>query len=400
MRRDLTDVWLRGLKPPIHGRIEVWDTRVRGLVWRLTPTGTASWAVRARTLDGKHSRPQIGTWPAVGIAEARKRALGTMAEIQGGGDPVASKRAARAERAARAALPTVESRLKEWRESRADAWSDRYCAEVDRICDREIIPVLGKRALLETTRAEWADLIARKHKDAPGVGSMLYRTASAFLNHAEAHGWIDRPLLPRKGLSVIAPPVASRDRVLSDDELRAIWLAADAEKPKGRVFLHLLAMTAAREMEVADIATGELDLEAGRWAIPGSRSKNGVGIVLPLHPVLVGELRAVWPEHGENAGMEWRLLGAIAGSGLRGFSKIKERLDEASGVTGWRYHDLRRTARTGLARLGVPRDHAEAALNHVSSRTALERTYDRHRYADEVISAMQRWQAHLAAIVR
>jgi integrase len=193
--------------------------------------------------------------------------------------------------------------------------------------------------------------------------------------------------------------VAARERALSDAELRTIWLAADLLRPKPRVFVHLLAMTAAREMEVADIATGEVNLDAGRWAIPGTRTKNGRGIVLPLHPLLIADLRAVWPVHGERAGPNWRLLGGIAGSGLRGFSPIKRHLDALSGVAAWRWHDLRRTARTGLTRLGVERDHAEAALNHVSGRTALERVYDRHDFAPEVIGAIGRWHAHVAALV-
>jgi integrase len=305
----------------------------------------------------------------------------------------------KAERQARAGLPAVANRLEEWREAKAPQWSDRYQREVQRICDVEIVPTLGKRPLIETTRIDWTDLIAAKHRRAPGVGSFVYRTCAAFLNHAEAHGWIPLPLLPRKGLAVIAPPVGARDRTLSDDELRQIWLAADLLRPKARTFVRLLCMTAAREMEVADIATGEIDLESGVWSIPGERTKNGRGIVLPLHPLLISNLRTVWPQHGGRAGTAWRLLGDIDGSGFRGFSKLKARLDKMSGVTDWRWHDLRRTARTGLTRLGISRDHAEAALNHVSGRTALERTYDRHDYADEVIAAMARWQAHVAALV-
>ena len=68
-------------------------------------------------------------------------------------------------------------------------------------------------------------------------------------------------------------------------------------------------------------------------------------------------------------------------------------------MSGWRWHDLRRSARTGMTRLGVSRDHAEAALNHVSGRTALERTYDRHDFAPEVIASLSRWQAHVASLV-
>lgn len=399
MKRDITDAWLRTLALPANGRIEIWDKRVRGLVLRVTANGTFSWSARARTTEGKRTRPKLGTWPAMGLSDARKLALAATADIQRGGDPVAARRAAKAARAARTGLPTVADRLVQWRDAKAGQWSDRYRSEVARLCSVEIMPKLGHRPLVETTRLDWTDLIAAKHRRSAGVGSMLYRTAAAFLNHAEAHGWMPLPLLPRKGLAVIAPPVAARERVLTDAELRVIWRAANVLRPKPRAFVRLLAMTAAREMEVADIATGEIDVNAGRWLIPGERTKNRRSIVVPLHPLLIAELRAVWPEHGERAGPAWRLLGRIAGSGLRGFSPVKRALDRASGVTGWRWHDLRRTARTGLTRLGIPRDHAEAALNHISGRTALERVYDRHDFAPEVVAAIGRWQAHVAALV-
>jgi hypothetical protein len=130
------------------------------------------------------------------------------------------------------------------------------------------------------------------------------------------------------------------------------------------------------------------------------RTKNGTPHTVPLCPLAVAELAAVWPpEQGGRAAQRRRLLGAINGGGLRGFSKLKARLDALSGVTGWRWHDLRRTARTGMTRLGVPRDHAEAAINHVSGRSALERTYDRHDYAGEIVSALGRWQTHVAGLV-
>jgi hypothetical protein len=92
-------------------------------------------------------------------------------------------------------------------------------------------------------------------------------------------------------------------------------------------------------------------------------------------------------------------LGAIAGSGLSGFSKLKARVDALSSVADWHVHDLRRSARTGMTRLGVPRDHSEAAVNHVSGRSALERIYDRHDYGPEVLAALGRWQSHVAALV-
>jgi integrase len=399
MRRELTDVWLRGVKPPAAGRLEIWDTRAGGLVLRITPAGAATWSVRARTVDGKRTRPKIGTWPAVGIAEARKRALGISAAILAGGDPVAERQMRRAELAARAGLPTVADRLAEWREAKSGDWADSYAAAVLRLCAREIAPYLGTRPLAETSRVDWTTLIARKRRQSASSGANLYRACSAFLNHCEAAGWIDRALLPRKGASVLAPAVEARQRVLTDEELRAIWQAAVGMQPKSRAFIHLLTMTAVRRQEAADVATGEIDLDHGTWSIPGARTKNRTSVTVPLHPVLVADLRAIWPAHGKAAGPGWRLLGDIAGSGLAGFSKIKARVDAKSGVTAWHLHDLRRTARTGMTRLGVPREHAEAALNHISGRSALERTYDRHDFAPEVIAAVQRWQAHVASLV-
>jgi hypothetical protein len=121
---------------------------------------------------------------------------------------------------------------------------------VQRICKAEILPKLGKRPLTETSRAEWTGLIAAKHRQAPGVGSMLYRPASAFLNHAEANGWMALALLPRKGLAIIVPPVAARERTLRDPELIKIWTATDNLRPKARAFVRLLVMTAARETAI------------------------------------------------------------------------------------------------------------------------------------------------------
>ena len=405
MQRDINDAWLRALESPAEGRLEVWDTRVRGLVLRLTPKGAATWSVRTRTREGKRTRPKLGTWPAMGIAVARKEALAALASIEAGGDPVAAKRRDRAAREARAAAPTVADRLAEWRRAkegdRLKPWSQRHAREVERVCSRDIVPSLGQRVLAETTRADWTALVAAKRRTAPAMASLLFRIISAFLGHAEAHGWLPAPLLPRKGLATLAPPPAARERVLTDAELRAVWQASAELGPRPRAFVRLLILTAAREAEVSDLALGEVDRSAGRWTIPASRAKNGRAVTLPLSPLALAELAAVWPNGEARPGT--RPLR------VRGYSKIKAALDaqitaaraeagEATSMPPWRLHDLRRTARTGMTRLGVPRDHAEAALNHVSGRSALERTYDRHDYAAEVLDALGRWQEHVAEV--
>jgi integrase len=397
VRREITDTWIRGLKPPAGGRLEVWDGRVRGLVLRITPSGVISWSVRSTTSAGKKTRPTLGTWPALGVADARKRALKLLADIADGADPVAKKKAERTARRARASLPTVAGYWAEWQASKAGQWSERYRRSVARLGRVEIAPHLGDRPLIETTRADWVGLISTKQRKAPGVANTLYRMAAAFLSHASTHGWIDGSPLPQRGMALIAPAPASRERILSDDELTAIWRAAENLRPKARAFVRLLITTAARESEAADIAVGEIDVADARWTIPGGRTKNGHGIALPLHQLVLPDLVTLLPAH--DAGSGWRLLGDVAGSGFKGFGKLKARVDALSGITGWRWHDLRRTARTGMTRLGISRDHAEAALNHVSGRSALERTYDRYGFEPEVIAAVQRWQAHVATLV-
>jgi len=402
-RQELSDSVLERLKPPPSGRIELRDARVVGLTLRMTKTGAATWSIRARTHDGKQTRPALGTWPAMSVSKARKAALAALVNVQAGGGPVAAKRSARAERRAKlAAAVTVADRLREWQAMRiADpkaAWSVRYAAEVKRIAERDIVRKLGRRDLAETTRAEWAAIIADKRKSAaPAMAASLYRTCAAFLGFAEAHGWIATPLLPRKGGATLAPPPQPRARVLTDAELVAIWKSADREAPKLRAFVRLLMLTAAREREVSDMAAGEIDRDAGLWQIPSTRTKNRTAYTVPLSPLALAELATVWPNEEPTAPQ--LLLGRSPRAGFRGFSRLKARLDAASDVTGWRFHDLRRTARTGMARLGVPRDHAEAAVNHISARSRLERTYDRHDYAAEIVGALVIWQAHVAGLV-
>lgn len=411
MRRELRDDWIRALQRPEAGRLEAWDSRFPGLSFRLTPKGVGTWALRTRTQDGKQTRVTLGTWPAVGTVEARKRATKALAAVQGGADPSAEKKEAKHARHARAAEATVTVKLAAWREAHATGprgWSDRYAREVERICSRYIGPSLGNRILRETVRSDWTGLVAARRAKAPAMAALLYRVISAFLNHAEAQGWIDTSPLPRKGAAMLAPPPASRARVLTDQELLEVWSAALREEPRTRAFLLLLILTAVRATEAAGIATDELDLTEGRWHVPAARSKNKRGYTVPLPSELTKPLLELLPEDDEAEAH--RLLGT-GGGAFQGFSKLKARLDArieqarkaidpaAKPLAAWRFHDLRRTARTGMTRLGIPRDHAEMAINHISGRSALERTYDRHDYAPEIIAALDAWQGHVLRLV-
>ncbi|WP_337876883.1 integrase arm-type DNA-binding domain-containing protein [Elioraea sp.] len=405
-QRTLTDTFLRTLKPPATGRIELRDARVRGLVLRLTASGTATWSVRALARDGRHTRVSLGDYPALSLSDARKAALDAIASLQRGADPIADKRAARARRRAEAAEPTVAQRWQEWAEVasrtalRGRGWSAAHAERVARTLRLVVGPALGKRPLRHTTREQWTRLVSDAHRTrGPAAAGNIARVVARFLTYAETSGWIDHSPLPRRAAAALAPPVASRERVLTDDEIARIWHAAGRLAPKPRAFVRLLILTAARRSEVADLALGEVDREAGLWTIPATRAKNRRPHAVPLGDLALAELRAVWPDDERDLAAEHRLLGRVRGSGLSGFSKIKAALDRASSVTGWRWHDLRRTARTGMARLGVSREAAEAALAHVAGRAGLIGVYDRHDYRAEALVALRTWQAYVAGLV-
>lgn len=407
MKRDLTDAFLRTVRPPERGRTEIGDTRTPGLVFRVGSSGAASWCVRGTLPDGAKVRTTIGTYPAVGLAEARRRALEALAAISAGRDPNAAKRAAREARRATLAEPTVADRWQQWRDAKATRWSERHAREVARIGERDVLPALGARRMIETTRQDWLALIeAKRRSGSPAMAALLYRVCSGFLNHAEASGWIAAPLLPRKGAGTLAPPPASRDRVLTDDELRLVWRASERLSPKPRAFVRLLLLAACRASEAAGIRVGEVDWTSALWRLPGERAKNRTPHVMPLPAPLLAELQALLPPHAEGGD---HILGRSVARPLQAVSKVKAALDKhvadiarAEGLdppAPWRLHDLRRTARTGMARLGVPHDHAEAALNHLAHRSGLTRVYDRHRYEAEALDALRIWQAFVAGLI-
>jgi integrase len=407
MRRDLTDAFLRALKPPASGRLELWDSRVRGLCFRITAAGAAAWTVRGRTADGRHTRVTLGTYPALGLSEARRAALDTLASLQRGADPVAQKRQARAKRAAERAEPSVAERLAQWQDAKRARWSDRHAAEVARLAARDIAPRLGKRPASpdDPRRLGGADRSEGTHRARRRCIALPRRLG---LPEPCRSRRLDRCADPAaQGAATLAPPPRPRERTLTDDELRLLWQASAAEAPKPRAFVRLLILTAAREAEVAGLRAGEVDLAAGRWNLPAARTKNGRPLTVPLGDLALAELRAVWPV--DDPPETHCLLGRFPSSPLSGFSKLKARIDvrmaalaERAGLpvpAPWRFHDLRRTARSGMARLGVPNDHAEAALNHISGRPALARVYDRHDYQREAIAALTTWQAFVAGLV-
>ena len=192
----------------------------------------------------------------------------------------------------------------------------------------------------------------------------------------------------------------ARERVLSDAELGALYIAAGALAEPWDVLVRLLILTGQRRGEVAGMRWDEVDLDAAQWSLPGARTKNGQPHVVPLTAEAMALLRTVKRRKGAELVFEGPRKTAVSG-----FGKVKARLDAELAqaapksdrkVASWVLHDLRRTMATGLQRLGVRLEVTEAVLNHVSgSRSGIVGVYQRHGWEAEKAAALRAWTAHV-----
>jgi integrase len=193
-----------------------------------------------------------------------------------------------------------------------------------------------------------------------------------------------------RGMARTSGKERARARILNDDELRAIWTAAEATPSPFSAFVKFLLLTGARRSEASDMTWTEVS--EGDWTLPAARNKVKVELIRPLSTAARAEL-AKLPLVGKR-GFVFTTGGD---SPLGGFSKFKRRLDATCGVTDWTFHDLRRTARSLMSRAGVPSDHAERCLGHVMP--GVRGTYDRHEYQEEKRRAFEALAAQIERIV-
>jgi integrase len=378
MKRKLTDLTVTRMKPPATGRLEVWDATLPAFGLRVTSTGARSWVVALRRPGAKHpSRIKLGEPPVMSLADAR-RAARTMMQT----DPPATP-----------AEPDSVAMVVEQFIARDQKPKNRRWRDVQRMLNRELAPWFT-RPITSITRRDVIELLDRTADRAPvRANRVLAHTRRMF-------GWaLDRDIITASPVAGIRAPTreVARDRVLEPEELAAVWRACNGLGWPFGPLVQLLIVTGQRRDEVARMAWPDVNLERRLWTMPRELTKSDRLHEVPL-PDLAVETIASLPRFGDGLLFPARRAGSV--NPVSGFARIKARIDGLSGVTGWRLHDLRRTAASGMARLGHAPHVVSAILNHSPGATqGITAIYNRYRYTDEKRAALAAWGREIERIV-
>ena len=364
-----------------------WDTGITGLALKVTPKGKKTFLVQYR--PGGRGTPTrkmfIGPFGEVTFHKAQteaKRILGLRAE---GRDPAFEKQQAK-HRAISNRFSDVASDFLTKHVSQ-----NRTADETARILKRDVLPKWGKRGIHEIGKRDVNDLLdAVVARGSHVMANRLLAVLRKLFNWSVSRGIITAS--PCEGLSAPYREKA-RDRVLSNDELVAIINTA---KQMGGAFgsiIRMLILTAQRRNEVSEMAWDELDLDNNQWEIPSSRTKNE-----KPHTVHLSDQAAAVVS--DISGIGSFVFTSNGKTPFSGFSKSKKRLDELSGVSEWRLHDIRRTVTSGMAQLSIQPHIADKILNHQSGTiSGVAAVYQRHEFLEERKTALDAWGSYVQSLL-
>ncbi len=349
---------------------------VPGLRLRVTRAGTRTWRLESR----RTGKVGLGSYPEVGLAEARRAALALL----GGAMRKAVNHTAGGTVLAVRDRRTLRAVLEKYGEDRGAAvssWPEQRRAVELRYGDYLAQPA-GKLT---------ADVIKTPVlRDRSVAAKRAARYLSTVLRHAEA----GQPV-PNSELDDLVPEAAD-ERVLSDAEVRAVWLAADKLDPVWRDFTRGLLLTVKRRADLARARAEQVDAEAVVWHAR-IHKVHGPGVKVEAHP-LSWQAEALFASREPAGG--W-LFATGDGKPLENnFDRTLKRLHRLSDTSGWSWHDLRRTARTLMGRAGVRPDIAERCLSHtLNGRSRMSDVYDMYDYGDDMRDAYQRLADAVDAII-
>jgi integrase len=364
-----------------------WDTGLPGFGVKVTPKGRKVFVVlyRAGGAGSKLRKYTIGPYGRVTLHQARVTAQKVFAAKLEGRDPAAEKR----ETKRKLVADRVEELLESFIAQRLS--QNRSGGEISRLLRREIGQPWAGRSIHNISKRDVVEVItAIEQRGAPVAANKTLKCIKTFLRWCVGRAILNQS--PAEGVPMPAREVA-RDRVLDDQELtRAILAARKIGGAYGGI-VELLALTGQRREEIARLTWDELDFEQHVWVLPKNRTKNAKAHIVHLSKQSLGVLERV---HRQGP-----FVFSPRGTGpFQEFSRAKSLLDELSGVTGFRLHDLRRTCVSGMARLGIPPHVADKVLNHQSGTiSGVAAVYQRHEFLAERQAALDLWGAHIGRLL-
>jgi integrase len=390
MKMNLTAAAIGKLEmPPGKGDVIVFDAAIPGFGVRLRDGGHCSFIFQYK-LGSKQRRLTIGSVSAVDFGVACRTAKDLYAQVRLGRDPAGEKeRAKRTADETFVAIVTGQYLPHKRRELRPQPYKD-----VGRHLLRHAKP-LHRLQLEKISRRDVAACLTAVRENIGRVSANRTRTSlSALFSWAMAEGLVEaNPVV-----GTLRVEEHSRERVLDFDELRLIWNALP-DSDFGSI-MRLLALTGARANEIAGLRREEL--RDGAILLPGSRTKNGRGHLIPLS----APARAILTDHLQHKDEERRLVFGRRTGPFSGWSKCKLALDQRIAETAgrslphWTPHDLRRSFATHAAGIGIQPHIIEACLNHVSGhKGGVAGVYNKATYEPEKRTALDRWAEHLLTVV-
>lgn len=381
--------------PPGKSEVLYFDDACPGLAVRVRPSGRKTFVVVTRIGHGRSAplrKLTVGPVDRIPLQAARDRARELVAKAAMGSDPAAEERRRREGRLA-VALEAYAADLERRRIVNREKWM--------RLLRRELLGRFGDVELTTLDRPSLLDAMQRIEAEGfPAKAADFRQRTAVFLNWC-----VDRGLLPASPLAGWRRPRASRaeklerpGRALEDHEIPLVWQAFDAATdPIFRAYLRILLLLGQRRTETALMRWDDVDLDAALWTIPAEVTKSGRAHRVPLPPEVVRILEGL----PRLAGCDLVFPGRH-GRPMTGWSKRMRPVQARSrelGLAPWTLHDLRRTVRTGLARLGVSDAVAERILAH-APRDHLLAVYDRSDRLAEMREALERWTRHVTGLVR
>lgn len=366
MARVLTSRFVESVKGEVD-RTEYPDAALPGFALRVSSGECKSFTLRYR--EGGVQKRKTWPFPAYSLKEARGEAENVVRAVGRGERPSAIGNIDTVGLLSKAYTDYLKKNVKRWKTAEGEI-------------NNHIIPYLGDMKIGELGKSDVRKIIDDIGEAYPVASNRVLARLRAMFNWAIDNDVCEKD--PTRGLRKRREK--SRTRVLNDDELRVIWRSCETLGSPAREYFKFLILCGQRRDDVRCMTFEEFD-RAGNWVIGGGRYKSGKSHLIPLTQRMMGII-------GEGKGFVFTYDGVKPYANL---VKPKRALDMASRVTDWVIHDVRRTFRTGLSRLGVRPDIAERVIGH-SVGGKLGETYDLYSYRDEKLGALKQWDEYLNAI--